>query len=181
MPKEQFFHMLGCAMAGMSDSDEPTSEQILSGTGSGGRLQEMQKESSHADLPFLRMLAPFAFLKRFGTDRLQKQDTDTGAGLEDSSALLASCDTLDEASVVVQKLLVGKIASIISLSETDIDTALPISSYGVDSLIAVELRNWISSQLHSDISIFELTSTVAIHELSRKIAERLPRFSASST
>ncbi|GIZ46187.1 hypothetical protein CKM354_000932400 [Cercospora kikuchii] len=180
MPKEQFFHMLGCAMAGMSDSDEPTSEQILSGTGSGGRLQEMQKESPHADLPFLRMLAPFAFLKRFGTDRLQKQETDTGAGLEDSCALLASCDTLDEASVVVQKLLVGKIASIISLLETDIDTALPISSYGVDSLIAVELRNWISSQLHSDISIFELTSTVAIHELSRKIAERLPRFSASS-
>ena len=36
-------------------------------------------------------------------------------------------------------------ANLYNTSATDINVALPLSQHGVDSLVAVELRNWLSS------------------------------------
>ena len=55
---------------------------------------------------------------------------------------------------------------------TDIDTSKPVYSYGVDSLVAVELRNWIALELKSEISIFDLTSSAPITDVCKKIAGR---------
>lgn len=38
----------------------------------------------------------------------------------------------------------------------DIDTASPTSQYGVDSLVAVELRDWILREIEADIPVFEI-------------------------
>lgn len=52
----------------------------------------------------------------------------------------------------------------------DIEVTRPVSSYGVDSLLAVELRAWIYSELQSDISVFDLLSKTALTSLAKKIA-----------
>lgn len=44
-----------------------------------------------------------------------------------------------------------------------------MSSYGVDSLLAVELRSWIYSEVQADVSVFDLLSNIAITSLARKI------------
>lgn len=52
----------------------------------------------------------------------------------------------------------------------DIEVTRPVSSYGVDSLLAVELRAWVYSELQSDISVFDLLSKTALTSLAKKIA-----------
>jgi hypothetical protein len=46
-----------------------------------------------------------------------------------------------------------------------------LTHHQVDSLIAVEIRNWILKELKSEISIFDILSPMPIHILSTKISE----------
>lgn len=79
---------------------------------------------------------------------------------------------MDEAHEAAQDILLTKIANIISLPVADINTAKPLYTYGVDSLVAVELRNWLATEIKTELSIFDLTGSAPICDVSRKIADR---------
>ena len=49
-------------------------------------------------------------------------------------------------SSIVTLSLTHKLARTISIPALDIDVAKPLHSYGVDSLVAVELRNWLAKK-----------------------------------
>jgi len=44
-------------------------------------------------------------------------------------------------------------------------TKLPIHSLGVDSLVAVELRNWFAKEIGADIATFEILGNVSIEDI----------------
>ena len=52
----------------------------------------------------------------------------------------------------------------------DIDTSKPLYHYGVDSLVAVEIRNWIMREIKSDISVFDILANIPISQLALTIA-----------
>lgn len=54
----------------------------------------------------------------------------------------------------------------------EIDINRPVSSYGVDSLVAAKMRNWCFKDLKADISVFELLSGNSISVLADQIANR---------
>ena len=54
----------------------------------------------------------------------------------------------------------------------EIDVNRPVSSYGVDSLVAAEMRNWCFRDLKADISVFELLSGNSITMLADQIVNR---------
>ncbi|KAJ2990951.1 hypothetical protein NUW58_g2710 [Xylaria curta] len=75
-------------------------------------------------------------------------------------ALLSCAGSLDEAGSIIAAALVKRLARVLSLPEEDIDTNRPIHLYGVDSLVAVELRFWFSTggvqervQLSSEVTL----------------------------
>ncbi|KAF2022424.1 hypothetical protein BU24DRAFT_338244 [Aaosphaeria arxii CBS 175.79] len=49
---------------------------------------------------------------------------------------------------------------------------VPLHSLGVDSLVAVELRNWFKKSMGADIATFEILGGVGVKELARLIVER---------
>lgn len=51
----------------------------------------------------------------------------------------------------------------------DIEATKPVSSYGVDSLLAVELRTWIHIETKAEVSVFDLLSNEPITSLAKKI------------
>jgi hypothetical protein len=51
----------------------------------------------------------------------------------------------------------------------DIEPTKPVSNYGVDSLLAVELRSWINAEIEADVSVFDLLSNTPITSLAKKI------------
>ena len=54
----------------------------------------------------------------------------------------------------------------------DINTNKPLHSFGVDSLVAVEVRNWIFKELKSEVTVFDIMDPQPLTALCGKIAER---------
>lgn len=67
-----------------------------------------------------------------------------------------------EASAILVDALATKLAEIFSLEVAEIDVALPLTRYGVDSLVAVELRNWLSGAIRAKVTVFEILQSTSL-------------------
>ena len=54
----------------------------------------------------------------------------------------------------------------------DISSAKAMSEYGMDSLVAVEMRNWLFREMDSTVPILELLANNSLLQLSAKIVKR---------
>ncbi|KAH7038376.1 uncharacterized protein B0I36DRAFT_372464 [Microdochium trichocladiopsis] len=174
---DQFFHIVRAAMTGSTDgsSAEPMPSQLLLGGGSGGSQEASHAAGIEGDYYWLRTLAHFAYMQLMDVRADSGAGGAGGSGKGAGNALIAQLRksaSIDQATETVTQILLEKIAKSIMTSASDIDTSKPVYSYGVDSLVAVELRNWIGMELQSEINIFDLTSSAPITDVCRKIANR---------
>lgn len=65
-----------------------------------------------------------------------------------------------------------RIAGIIGLAKEDIGPTQRIMDLGVDSLVAVELRNWIVRDLETEVKVFEILDTDSIAKFIEKVSKR---------
>lgn len=79
---------------------------------------------------------------------------------------------LAEASALNTDATAAKIAKCMRTAVQNIDTHKPLRSYGVDSLVAVEIRNWTFREIKSEVSLFDILSAVPITALAEKIAAK---------
>ncbi|KAJ5170061.1 Acyl transferase/acyl hydrolase/lysophospholipase [Penicillium coprophilum] len=91
--------------------------------------------------------------------------------LEGLKLELDAAKTVDQATMVVCDALSRKIASHLSIPVENINPSNLVSEYGVDSHVAVELRNWVSRYMHCTIPILEILGRSML-ELSHKIASQ---------
>ncbi|KFY43786.1 hypothetical protein V495_03781 [Pseudogymnoascus sp. VKM F-4514 (FW-929)] len=90
----------------------------------------------------------------------------------DVQAVIGSATTADEVKEATQLAIKMKLSHLLAMPEDEINTDRSVVSYGIDSLIAVELRNWILTQLESQVQMFELMSSITFSELSNMVAKR---------
>ncbi|KAF5690649.1 polyketide synthase [Fusarium denticulatum] len=76
-------------------------------------------------------------------------------------AFQKSPDTRERQQVVI-RAIAAKLARAISISPDDVEPSKPLSSYGVDSLMAVELRNWINKEFSSTVAVFDIIGSISI-------------------
>lgn len=93
-----------------------------------------------------------------------------GAALKER---LRNASTVEEASDLVEKAVVEKLADMFVIPEQDIDATRSLAQYGVDSLVAVELRNWLVPMTQCEMSIFDLLGAASLRGLAGSIAERV--------
>ena len=72
--------------------------------------------------------------------------------------LLREASSIVQAEQVVRETLVRKIAQLSMTPLENIEPNQPLLSYGLDSLVAVELRNWLVGELGSTVPLLELTN-----------------------
>ena len=94
------------------------------------------------------------------------------SGELDVRAVLRTVQSQKVALEIVQVAIVGKLSRLLAMPMEDIRSDQSVSSYGADSLIAVELRNWVAKQLEAHLQIFELMSGLSIYGLAKLITER---------
>ena len=87
-------------------------------------------------------------------------------------SLLKTVSGLDEAVGVVSRALVGKLSALLMIGKEDVSVNKPVVAYGLDSLVAVELRNWITVDLEATISLMELMNSPSIEALAGRIAAK---------
>lgn len=100
---------------------------------------------------------------------------DTGG---DIKGLLTAATSLPEATQIVQNALVAKLVRLMFIDTLNIEPSNPMHNYGVDSLVAIEMRTWIFRELGSNVSVFDILSSVPLTSLAATIAMKSELVSA---
>lgn len=110
-------------------------------------------------------------------NRTTFQNTDSGSksakGAEKNfGRLLADAPDETAAADVALKGLVNKLANLLNVPETDVETRTPLHSFGIDSLVALEIRYWVSKELKTELSIFDIMQAGGLADLAGVIAQK---------
>ncbi|CAI6093931.1 unnamed protein product [Clonostachys chloroleuca] len=140
--------------------------QVVLGVGTGGLMLQNQP----AD-PYWSRTALYSYLNL--VDMPPPDLSGGNAGLVmDIKSSLASCASVDAAVEIACTGLTGMLAKAMNMHLEEMDTGKPPNSYGVDSLVAVGVRNWILSNCGIQVSVFEILSERTIAELAMLVAEK---------
>jgi len=88
------------------------------------------------------------------------------------SQSLKKASTIEKAEALVYGGLVDKVSAILMISKDDIDGRQPIATYGLDSLVAVEIRNWITRETDANLQVLELLSSGSLIALSQLVVKK---------
>lgn len=119
--------------------------------------------------------AIFSHFRRAGQrDAAEDSDPtdDGGAATMKVRAPLKAARRLEDALKLVREGLKAKISSLSMIPVNDISTENPLSYYGMDSLVAVEMRNWIARELDATVPVLELMANQPMHVLSGKVVAK---------
>lgn len=162
--EKEFLAIVQSAITGTSIHGQKIPPQIITGLGTGGLVAQGAEKSA-----WWFNDAKFAHIAQVDTHQVSQDKDEDSVQLQ---ALLSQVTSMDATAELVCKTLIQKLAKSMMVPLDDIEASRPMSSYGVDSLLAVEVRAWIFTELQADISIFDLLSNIPISSLSRKIVTK---------
>lgn len=91
-------------------------------------------------------------------------------GVIDVKSQIVNATTFAEVTGFICAAIVKKLSEMFMIPETEIAQDAPMSKYGVDSLVAVELRNWLVSTAATETSIFDVMQSSSLIALAEKAA-----------
>lgn len=80
--------------------------------------------------------------------------------------------SLEDAAQKTCDELVSKTASLLMIPKEDINPSKSMLDYGMDSLVAVELRNWLLRELEAALPVLELMTNTPLKQLSVNIVRK---------
>ncbi|KAK3323347.1 hypothetical protein B0T19DRAFT_372277 [Cercophora scortea] len=90
----------------------------------------------------------------------------------DLASKMAAASSVDEAVAAVVEGITKKLMDIFMVSVDEIVPDKALAEFGVDSLVAVELRNMIALKAGADLSIFDILQSRSLGTLAGKVVER---------
>ena len=157
----------------------PAEAQLLCG------ISRADPASSSQEATLQRPDLKFSHIWKKGAASQDQRTSATSAGQIDVQARLRSCTSAPEASEMILQAIKAKLARLLAVPAEDILVDRSVASHGMDSLVAVELRNWILAFLEAHVQTFELMSPMSFTNLALLIANRshliLPRVFAEET
>jgi NADPH:quinone reductase-like Zn-dependent oxidoreductase/NAD(P)-dependent dehydrogenase (short-subunit alcohol dehydrogenase family) len=166
--RELAFHaLMKSLITRQRDGDAECPAQVCTGLGT-------------ADLMAAHGLAQPYYFKdpRFGPLAVSGIAASSGSGADQaaSAASLASrlgeAGSKEQAVEIITDALVKKIAEILQMPASEVDPGRPMYRYGVDSLVALEVRNWITREMKANIALLEILAAVPMSGFAGKIAEK---------
>jgi hypothetical protein len=141
----------------------PAEAQLLCG------ISRADPSFEDAEPMFQRPDPKFAFIWK--KPRVQER-RDATSNQVDVQAVLRSCTSAEEAFEATLTAVKTKLARLLAILVDDIRVERTLISHGVDSLVAIEFRNWISTFLEAHVDSLELMSSISFTDLVRLIAKR---------
>lgn len=97
----------------------------------------------------------------------------TTARFLDVLTLLKLATEPEEKIEVITDAIRRKLARALSIVSDDVELTKPLSHYGVDSLMAVELRNWINKDFQVNVNVFDIMGGIDILAIANMIVTRM--------
>jgi acyl carrier protein len=99
------------------------------------------------------------------------ESAQSGTEISPASAIRQSKNR-DAAEAVIGAAVLQKVSSILMRPIEELDPASPISVYGLDSLVAIEIRNWITRELEANLQILEILTSDSVPALAETILKK---------
>lgn len=128
---------------------EQMQSQILTGIKLPGKYGE-------SDVPEFMNRSMYSHLFQIESGHGPAVTSDAPVQVQSDLTTLVSTMSSDEAGPVIALAIQSAMARILSRPVDEIDVGIPMHAHGVDSLVAVELRNWFSKSLKMDVKIFDI-------------------------
>ncbi|KAK7972305.1 hypothetical protein PG988_006439 [Apiospora saccharicola] len=95
----------------------------------------------------------------------------TGSSSSSSSpgALFRQAGTAEARTAVVVEMLTRRLARALAIEPGDVDADRPLHAFGVDSLVGVELRNWIAREFAANLPVFEIVGGSTVTRVAQLI------------
>ncbi|KAH8799173.1 hypothetical protein F5884DRAFT_905619 [Xylogone sp. PMI_703] len=103
---------------------------------------------------------------------LMSGDGDNKHSTQSLMQRLGSAPDIAAATEIVLDSIRDKLSSMISIPAEDIDVSKALSSYGVDSLVAIEFRTWVMKDLGAEVPLLELLGSSPISGLASRITSQ---------
>lgn len=114
--------------------------------------------------------AKFSHLRRIADAK--SQDESTSAPVISLSNALKNAQTHETALSLVYNSLVAKVSAVLMVPEEEMDSSKPVSVYGLDSLVAIEIRNWITREFDATLQVLELLASSSMLNLAETILDK---------
>ena len=144
----------------------PLHSQVLIGIATPASLRLKNIEE-----PYWLRRPTFRYLHQIGRFDGSGSTSNTQSTI-DVKSMLTGAESLAEAGDVVRNALVAKLSRMLALPKEDIDPTKPLHTYGVDSLVAVEIRSWFDKEIGTDVTVFEVLGNNSLGELGLVAAGR---------
>lgn len=99
-------------------------------------------------------------------------DQSDALSLESPAKALQQAQDLTQAHDIIAQALLKKLCSLLMLSLEDVDVSKPISAFGLDSLVAIEVRHWISREFDAGLQLLEILASDSVSGLAGTIMHK---------
>lgn len=120
--------------------------------------------------PLLRLL-PSAKLRDISTNEEHAQREDTQLSIRE---VLSSAIHPDQAVEMVIPAMVAKIAALTGVDATSLEEDHPLESIGMDSLIVIDLKNWIQREFGVSMQPSEIMEALGVSILANTLVNKSP-------
>jgi len=108
---------------------------------------------------------------RLAAEEAAAKDASQNAVVSFNAALKAA-KTRAEAEDAVCRGLVDKISSVLMMDAEEMDVTRSLSHYPLDSLVAIEIRNFITREFEANLQVLELLSSGSIQTLAKAVCAK---------
>lgn len=159
----QFFAIMESALC----NDEAVSKgQPVLGLATGGLVRHAGR-----DEPYWFRDARFSATRLYDTHQSKSESTAKGTNGADIKSALASAKSFEEAKAIALSGLMAKLARGLMMELDDMDASRPINMYGVDSLVAVDVRAWAMKEMQSVVHVSDILKSMPMADLAGKMVE----------
>lgn len=98
----------------------------------------------------------------------RKDAKESTAGSQTVEEMIMAAATAKEVHEIISKAIAKRLSALVAMNVDDLDLESPLSDFGLDSLTAIELRNWVTRNFHAVLQageIFDSPSTLALADL----------------
>lgn len=97
--------------------------------------------------------------------------TGSSGAAKDLRSMMRDAKTSEDKEKALAGNFIEKIALSLSIASADINIGLPLSSYGMDSLAAVDFRKWFSQELSVNLALFEILGSGTIRAIIERVCQ----------
>ncbi|KAL1843114.1 hypothetical protein VTJ49DRAFT_3061 [Mycothermus thermophilus] len=122
--------------------------------------------------PFWTDDAKFKAMRLAAEEEAAALAASTGTTTVSFNAALRAATTRAEAEDAVCRGLVDKITSVLMMEKDELDVTRSLAHYPLDSLVAIEIRNFITREFEANLQVLELLSSGSVQTLAKLVCEK---------